>query len=457
MTCYYPKTLRKNQFHFIAGFLFFAIILIGTKLHAQNDLLLYNMSSIPQSNNMNPALMPDCNRNSGLLLSSFAINLHQFPYVLSDIPQHDDHPALNLDLNKVFENSHKWNTQEARGQWEYFRYGERKRNSYFNLTFTTKSFLYSEYSKEFANLVRNGNPIISSPKTQVGSYWSNYSMYQEIAFAYAYRFKNKLNIGIRPKVLMGITNLSSDRTTIGLSPDSTGHQSVLSSPLVVHSTALDLFPTNNVGFAFDFGMNYDINQRVSVSFSASDLGFIRWSQGVTNLNDQGMGNKVFNSIPLSNLVAGNYDKFKVGKMIDTLKTAYGSATDTTQAYTNQLINRYYLSGKYQLDAFDDVTALYRGEWFNNRMHSSYSFAFNRYFSRILSLSANYSILERSYFNIGLGGSVNIHQVQFYFVTDNLPGLLAHSKPNDFTFRAGLAFTFGRIARTPFVNKDSNKL
>ena len=172
--------MHKYRIPYLTILLFAQIVLLSKGLFSQNEMILYNIQSIPQSNAMNPALIPDCKKNSGLFLSSGAINYHNSSFLLSDLIKPRDNQSQLIDFNSVFDKLHDRNTIQTRGQWEYLSYGERKKNSYFNLTFTTKSFLYSEYSKNFAELAIYGNSVMKGQDKQVGDFWTNFTAYQDL-------------------------------------------------------------------------------------------------------------------------------------------------------------------------------------------------------------------------------------------------------------------------------------
>ena len=118
---------------------------------------------------------------------------------------------------------------------------------------------------------------------------------------------DKLRIGVKGKLLFGIAAVSIDNKSLGITVNEDYSHSIdanlavnISAPLNVYmdsnnnidslkfddtrfktaSGVVDfLSGKKNMGFGMDIGATYDLNDRITLSASITDLGFIKMDQG----------------------------------------------------------------------------------------------------------------------------------------------------------------------------------
>ena len=84
--------------------------------------------------------------------------------------------------------------------------------------------------------------------------------------------------------------------------------------------------------------------------------------------------------------------------------------------------KIYLGGTYKLSDIETVGVLVRSEIVNKNWRPSLTLSYYRQILDELGVIGSYTIINRSYTNIGAGVYYNYAPVQVYLVTDNIVGL-----------------------------------
>jgi hypothetical protein len=206
-----------------------------------------------------------------------------------------------------------------------------------------------------------------------------------------------------------------------------------------------------MGLGLDIGATYDLTDRIVVSASITDLGFIRWTKDVTNL-------KANNQFEFSGL--NMLDVFKGTKtiddlandMVDSLKNAF-VVSNTKTAFTTYLPFGISLGGSYNVTKQFSVGLLSYSRVIGKQVREALTLSANINLGNALSTTLSYTAENHQYDNLGAGLALRAGVAQFYLVTDRIPVMWNRIKDdnsnfilpanwNTFNLRLGMNLVFG---------------
>lgn len=471
--------------------------------NGQHNNTMYYMGSLPQSVMLNPAKQFRCNVFVGFpALSSIYFNLDNNALNYDDIifkgtGEFADslitflHPSYNLDLflNKLPERgifSQEFNL-------ELFTFGFRARNLYFSFNLQDRLYAKVSFPKDLLTLMLKGNAQFVGESADFSNLAVEASYYREYGLAVSRKFGDRLTVGIRPKILFGKVNLSTESSpSIGLYTDPETYNLLLqsrvtlnvSAPIEVYTNAeskidsielIDLeedeiidqlLSRENYGLGIDVGIEYKLADWFTLSASMIDLGYIKWKENTYSFSQDGEYEFTGLDVSSAMVINGDFDPGDEAETIlDTLETIF-DLQSTDNSYTSYLITKFYLGGEFTLTDNFSVGLLSRSELYAGKIRQSFTFSANTFLAKFLSLSASYSIMNNTYDNLGVGLGIKGALFQFYLVTDKIPLSLNEivTEDNDIypvpssiqtiNFRFGLNLLFGckqkRLKDRPLV-------
>jgi hypothetical protein len=90
----------------------------------------------------------------------------------------------------------------------------------------------------------------------------------------------------------------------------------------------------------------------------------------------------------------------------------------------------------------------RNEMLNGASHPSATVSYNKWFFNALSASVSYSMVNRSYMNLGFGMALNMGAFQMYAITDNFYCLFYPERSRTVNVHFGFNFIFGYKEKKP---------
>lgn len=464
---------------------FIALSFIGyTAVLGQVNHTLYFMERIPQSNQINPALQPNCNVYIGVPgLSSLYLDFGNNSLDATKILQYNSeidslitflHPKAdrNIFFNALQDNNFFYNTI----QYDIMSFGFRVQSLYFHFNAALKSNTYFTYPKSFMELIINGSPI--GTITNLKSFGIDNTTYGELSFGLSNKFDNDLTIGAKIKLLSGITSISTqnkqflietyedqdskiinrvtaDVTFRGYLPylEDSPNGSDLSVDSIFRlkdKPQNAIKPFESMGLGFDLGVIYSGFENILLSASLVDIGYIAWKKN-------SYAYKMRSSYTLSGVTINKdslEEAFKnpIGSINDSIKF-----TKSPQKYTTALPSKLYLGGEYFLETYFSFGLMSVTQYYVGSLYQQFTFSGNFRPLRAMMLSLSYSILHNGFNNFGAGLTFRpLPPLQFYMVADNIP--LRYGKQyvpihaRSFNLRFGLNFTFGYTQRKLYKDK-----
>jgi hypothetical protein len=417
---------------------------------------------IPAISNMNFSFF-----NSGLQINKFIVR--------------DNHgKVIRFTPNKFVNSLSKNNWFNSDVNFEILGLGFRIGKSFFSLSYQFKMEERFRYSKDLfrfifqGNLAQDGNGkyLYTEATPAILEISPNLNIYQEIGIGFQRQILDKLYIGVRPKILFGLINFHTDsfQAKIWTNPDDFtiyGNYNVAmkaasvfpfykieNSEIILgteysdyRNLAKHIF-SKNLGFAIDLGTVYRINQQIRVSASVTDLGFISWKgtplqMGVNSMDVEWKEFSGFQSEQIMNFIRNGFD-FNFDSLINTVNNNF---------YLEPAINySTSLTSKIMLDCYFDLTPSNRfiiqgkGYILGKNFLPQLTLAYNGTFFNIFDVVVSYSMLKKSFANLGVGLGVRLGPLHLYTGTDNVFAAvnLLNARKINATF--GLLFDFPVIKR-----------
>lgn len=464
-------------------FLLFTLLFLSISgyITAQDSQTLYYMNRVPQSTFMNPAMQPKCNFFLGLpAVSSLQIGVGNNQLALTDIilkhPTEDKtitflHPDAVVNTEDFLSKLDKNNFFYQDFSTDLLSFGFRTNTWYFTFNVSEKFNFAINYPKDLIRLALEGNQSFINSSSDLSYLGVNSSLYREYGIGVSKQISSNLSIGGRVKLLFGQANISSDfdenslsmyssRDSIYLEANSTINTS---SPLIATTNSdgdfdgfevpgyidnqdtdslIDLaLAHNNMGFGIDFGIDYKPIDKLSLSLSVIDLGYIKWeAKDVTTIELN--GNYAFKGFDLSDEVGNDdTDSDPFDDMIDSLENSF-TVSNKSKSYKTTLGTKVYIGASYHVSKKVDLSFLSRSYFYNNDLNQAFTFSTNARPINGLSASISYSIMNGTYNNIGFGLILGGAPLQIYVISDNASAALWGHKTSSANFRFGLNIAFG---------------
>lgn len=462
------------KFKFLALQVF---LMVSFGYFGQQNLTMYNMSSLQQTQaHVNPAFTPSAKINIAItpLLPPFPfpslyLNFSNSGFKLADLVTQDAQNKTYFDFDNMLGKLKKNNYITSSVQIDLVTFGFKVKKNYFSFNFGEKIENRFRYPKDFLNVLINGNGangIIG--EEQKFNFGLDFKHYTDMSIGYSRELMDKkLTVGAKFKYLMGHENVFTKTSDISLTTGTQNFDLTTKVNIAIYTSGLDtnsrannnfsasnyLFNTKNSGFGFDFGGNYKINEKWSASASLLDIGFINWKEANINYISKNPDNTVtFSGVSLKDFINDSSNVQEAFQQ--TLDSIYDQfeLVESNSSYKTWLNTKFYLSGNYHINEKNFAGLLIYGQFYDKKVHPAVSLSYNTAIGRWLNASINYSILNRSYNNVGFGLSLNPGWFQWYIVSDNVLGLMVFDKYNstivpaytkNLNIRVGFNLTIGK--------------
>lgn len=470
--------------------LFILILFLGILLPevtAQNSQVLYYMN-LPQKHLLNPALRPSNSLYIGLpALSGINININNNFINFSDIFIKDQssesiitflHPDYDSDifLDKIKDK----NSLEPQVSVQLFGLGfSVGDNGYVFLDINDRVEGNFVFPGDIFKLALKGNQGFVGNKIDLSSLRGDMKYYREVGLGFSKNFTNKLRIGVKGKLLFGIASASIDNRSLGITVNDDYSHTLdadltlnLSAPVTVQMDADQniediifddsrfdsasgvvsfLSGKKNIGLGMDIGATYDISQKLVVSASITDLGFIKWKKDVTNLEADSQFE--FSGLNLLDVANGTKTFDELGQeMLDSLKDSF-TVSRVNDPFTTWLPFGVSLGGSYNLSKNFSLGLLSYSRVIGKQFRESVTLSANVNLGNALSTTLAYTVANHRFDNLGAGLAFRAGVVQFYFIADRIPvvwnkiisdnsTILLPTSWNTVNFRLGMNLAFG---------------
>ncbi|NPA37378.1 MAG: hypothetical protein GXO47_11070 [Chlorobi bacterium] len=425
-----------KQFSGIA-LLLFMVVNFST---AQNPLTLYHLENIPQSLTINPAMVPDSKFFIGFPVFNSVYTGVNFELTSSDFIQEHNGKYITLtnadfDYGKLYDKIGKAAGFSSYQTLTPVLFGFKLKKGFFTFGWTEKVSESLSVPKDFFKILDKGLP--EGSEFDFSKLGADAKYYRELSFGYAFKPMEKLQVGVSAKFLQGLAALKTDVDELSLT---TGvdewimniHGSTdISGPVYVSYDeygvpSFDSIPDDigdlvinfsNPGFSFDFGAVYDVNEKMQLSASLTDVGMIFW--GGDDLNTfYANGEYVYTGIDVNNDNVDSLDN-AWDDLMDSIKTNV-DFTHGSDNFVTGLGPKLYLGARYTLNDYFSFGAVSRTVFSKYDFRQDFNLSANFNVKRILTTSLNYSVSINGANALGAGFGVKIWPVQLYVAMDYVP-------------------------------------
>jgi Family of unknown function (DUF5723) len=433
------------------------VLFLTLRLSAQEELMLHSLSDVWHSTSTNPAFFPE---DKKFILGLPGIGLdaaHSGDITYRDIFVKSGDKTI-IDFSNVINRLDF--TNEA-----YFD----QRNEIVNLGLRLPGKIMLQagyanrlsgtitYPKALPELLWNGNGPYVGQTLEIGLK-TDVSDWNEWSVGLAKKL-GPLTVGVRGKLLTGVSSLltdpahafasvytSNDIYQLSLHTDYGFHTSAIFSAIDTSGLGFDFKLADlkrkafskNTGVAFDIGIQYKVNDRISLDASLLDVGGkIKWDYNANYFLSKGDYSYDGQTFPGTDIINGA-DSLSFDAKLDTLNDIFNFAK-TSSEFRTALPLRGYFGGSYKLS---DHWSFGLSAYFTHREDAKNTFSVGGSARwkpmRWLSLGAMYSINRRSAANLGFHVVLKPGPVQLYFASDNLLNAFSVKNSPAVNFRAGVA-------------------
>jgi hypothetical protein len=299
--------------------------------------------------------------------------------------------------------------------------------------------------------------------------------YREYGLGFSKKFTNKLRIGAKAKLLFGIASVSVKNKALSLKVNDDYSHSIsadmsvnISGPVNVTlkpDNSIDEFAVNdikdvpgfllnasNMGLGIDIGAVYEVTNKLLVSASLIDFGYIKWKNDVTNLKVK--SEFKFSGFNIEDIADGTktFDELAT-EMVDSLKNSF-KISEQHNAFNTFLPTAFNVGASYNLTKSVSVGFLSHSLITSGQFRESVTLSANVNLGNALSTSFSYTAANHSYNNLGLGLAVRLGVLQFYTIADKIPlmynriiindpkSIVLPDSWNTINFRIGMNLAFG---------------
>jgi hypothetical protein len=424
-------------------------------LSAQQSNTFYLMHDVPQSNLLNPAVQLKCRYYIGIpLLASTHIAYSNTAFTFNDLAG-----SGSWNTEGVFEQMHRVDLYYVDIQLHPVSLGYRHKSLYFTFNITERVQGYQTVPKDLVEMALYGNGPTVGGTARFDALKPGAFHTREYSIGLSRVVDQYLTAGIRAKLLFGKANLSAGRSDLRVNTREEdfglrieGDYTINGSfPVTIEKdadgditgiTVNDIDPLaymmnrGNPGFALDLGVIYRYDDRITLSGSLLDLGFIRWKTDVNNVH--GDGTFVYEGEELrGDLVSGTF----VSEIRDSLIDAFDYTT-TQEPYTWFHPTQLFLGGTYRFRDRICFGLVNRNVRYSSKIHSSLTLSAQADLADRILATASWSYLNNSVKNIGLGLAYHGKGIQFHAVTDNLLGFFNPFNTRTLNLRFGIDLMLG---------------
>jgi hypothetical protein len=432
----------------ISGILMsFLILIMIPGASAQNNTL-YLMHSIPQANQLNPAVIHPCRIYISLpVISSVRQNIRTTGFGFHDAfntyaGAQSGNYYLNMDnLKKTLR---RMNYFLVNTDVDLLGFGFPLKTWNINIGISSHISLQVSYPHNIV-LLTDGNWNVNSGTTipvKINNLKVNSTAWNSIGISASKEIRKGLRVGVGVKYLNGMANINTRKSQIEV--NTTGDPVTLqasinykinsSIPLTLTKSSNGLInnvsfenATNNLvvnylfsgnrGLSFDAGVIYDIDEATQIAASFTDLGFIHWTK---NINTFSQSESIVFSGTETDLIAsypGEGDL--INAIVDTLKKTVQASSATNSLLTATPFNLYGGITR-ELLPYLKAGAMTSIEINSGQVRPSMTLSLNFTPFKSLESTVSYTLMNNKFNQIGAGLALGNRFARFYIITDNIP-------------------------------------
>ena len=446
---------------------------------AAQDKTSYLLQEIPQNINLNPAIGYQCKNYLALpLISDLSLYYRNSGFTYkqafnSNAGETGD--SIKPDINRLSEVLGNRNHIRLGASVGILGLGFEADEWYFSLNIRNRSSSRLTFNRSIID-ARDGNWDLSADlprEIRIHGTGLHFLNYTEFAFGASRRINRVLQMGIRTKYLLGSAHLQTRRSDIRLVTSDTPIELTGNSDILIRgSLPVDIEEDNNGnvssvnnrlnsagdftallfswnhGLAVDAGIIYEYSPKLTFSASLLNLGFIRWRKNVNSVYQQ--EDFLFQGIDLNDYYQSGNETDFLQALEDSVNSHFRLSGSQTP-YTALIPMKLMAGASCKYNSYISLGLIGEAEILSGRIYPSLTINAVARPADNFSVSLSYSMMDRSFKNIGFGLVIGKEPVQFYLVSDNIPlnyvrardlGLFWPYNSRTMNIRTGINVIFG---------------
>ena len=420
---------------------------------SQNSQVLYYMN-LPQAHLLNPAIRPSNKVYIGLpVISGVNLNINNNILNFKDIfieGQPVDSIAFiseKFDADRFLSEKSDYNFLKPEALVQVFGLGFSPRKDLYvfadyNMRMES-SFLFP---KDLFRMAFYEHESLAGNSYDLSTLKAGIMAYNEIGLGVSKNFTDKLHIGFKAKMLLGIYSARITTNEFEASIENDYSQTWnadlrmdISAPvkiewdeennpsdLIVYDARFEsvkgvvkeVLNTRNIGFGVDFGAVYNISDRLSVSAAVTDLGFINWKKDISSVT--GVSQFEFTGENIQDVYEGSADfNDIVAAYVDSLKSSI-VFTETNQPFSTKLSYGISAGVNYNLTKSFSLGMLSYNRFLDSRYQQALTLSANLNLRNLFSASLAYTTANYRRDNLGFGIAFKPGWFQIYAMADRIP-------------------------------------
>ncbi|WP_375579952.1 DUF5723 family protein [Marivirga tractuosa] len=461
---------------FIYSILLVFICFEGQKAFAQSDMISYGLNkTLPQANNLNPAILPDYKFSFGLPgLSGFHINTAQNFTNLELLTSKDE--SGNLNTSRVLNKLRRNNRISSNNTVNLLHIGVRSNSSYTAFSVNTRTVSRISLPKEFFQFVVLGNASdeLKDGLLDLGRLSTKSTVYTEIGVSHGREIlSGRMTVGVRLKYLMG--HAYADIKSFDASLQTYGNDDFRGDSIEMNVNQFDIrtagiagalfddyFQDNDIrtsvlsnrGFGLDLGATYKFSEKISFFASLNDLGLIKWNQQYTNQQAVPSFQYKFTGADVIELING--ENLSAIDDFDSTINELEIVETTNESFATSLTARLYAGASYELTSKQTASAILYSEFYRGALIPAFTGMYNFQAGTFFNFAFSATMMNGRINNFGTGLTLNLLPFQIVLATNDLLSIVNPMKGRAVDFRFGINHTFGNVKKGKSRGKKNNK-
>lgn len=440
-------------------FLFLTTLCLSLSAFSQTVGITDFMRLNPYSNFNNPAYFIPYKGYLSVppMVSNINVSVYNSGFRYDNLFKRDgDGKPVAITPNKFVNSLSKNNWLNTQLNFEVLGFGLKIDKHFFSFSYRLKideRFRYSRslFSFFLQNLEKDkhGDYLYTASSPALLEISPNLNVYQEVSLGFRAQIFDRLYVGIRPKILFGIVNVQTNRFGAKVYSDPEDYTiygnydvhikmaSVIpfytkeNGTITLNMEALDFSNygtivkncfSQNLGFALDLGAVYRLSQKLRVSASITDVGFIRWKGSPLELKCALLPDGEYSEF--SGFNAEQITDFITNGVHINLDNIFNSANNNFElneinSYSTALTAKIMLDGYYDLTPSNRFILQLKSYVMGKYLVPQFTVAYNGTFFNIFDVVVSYSMLKKSFTNVGVGFGIRLGPVHLYAGTDNV--------------------------------------
>jgi hypothetical protein len=417
---------------------------------AQQNMTLYQMHKILQSNSLNPAIVSECRWNVGIPLLGSVSFAAGTPMAYNTLGAGQE----TFDVDGILSSLKSRNLVSSNASVNLLMLGYRTENMYFQFNVNERASLAASVPEDLVKILFTGNsPYIGKRLNQNIALSGMH--YREYTLSAALGIDDDTWIGLRGRLLFGRLSVMGVRSNISVYTDPSTYNLDIESDMLMRAsipgkevTAADsgwikgfsadltsghfIMNPSNLGGALDIGLNKRFESGLNLSASVLNLGMLKWKRHAHTFAKKHKKN-----------YSAPFEDFSVKSLTDTVKYMLQLEDDgETTAYSQWLAPTLMFGLSYPVMEYIRLGVTGYGEF--NSAGVPWALTLTAMTDNISNIygALSYTVTNNSFVNVGAGIGVQLGPVALHAFTDNLISVFSPFTQKYATVQLGINLKFG---------------